>query len=348
MLLPWDMMKLNIVSFGTTDFYYGPVIEIFKEHFDFELFQTDKTYDKSTTIFAITRAENLRPEVFSYLEQGYPLLIVNLWEARPYFPVIEFAPYLDNINLILGCAGSYDYGWPNRIDVARWFWFHEALLYHNNPEYQYTPNPTQERLFLMPMKRKKSFRDQIKLKLDPFLDQALWSSAESWGITLPTEKQGRVLDRIFDPAWYDQTLFSVVVESAVDRQTRLELERYNQRDESLPCDVFITEKTYKPIAFGHPFIVCAMKDTVKYLKSFGFESYDNIFDESYDSLNTFNERLDLIYKNIEQFDISLYNSKLTQEKIAHNQNLFYNIAYIIQAIELDVVKPILEFHGKIH
>jgi len=95
-------------------------------------------------------------------------------------------------------------------------------------------------------------------------------------------------------------------------------------------------------------MLCAMKDTLKYLKSFGFESYDNIFDESYDSLNTFNERLELIYNNIEQFDISLYHSKLTQEKIEHNQNLFYNIDYITRSIELDVVRPILEFYGKIY
>jgi len=342
------MMKLSIVSFGTTDFYYGPVFEILKEHFNFELFQSDKLYDKSNTVFAITRAENLRPEVFSYLEQGYTLLVVNLWEARPYFPVGTFAPYLDNVSLMLGCVNPYDYGWTNCIAVARWFWYHEATLYYNNPEYRYTPNRTGEKLFLMPMKRKKSFRDQIKIKFDPFLDRALWSSTESWGITLPTTKQGRVLDRIFDPNWYDQTLFSIAVESAVDRQTRLELERDNLRDESLPCDAFITEKTFKPIAFGHPFMLCAMKDTLKYLKSFGFESYDNIFDESYDSLNTFNERLDLLYNNIEQFDITLYHSKLTQEKIQHNQDLFYNISYITQSIELDIVRPILEFHGKIH
>jgi hypothetical protein len=44
----------------------------------------------------------------------------------------------------------------------------------------------------------------------------------------------------------------------------------------------ITEKTFKPIAMGMPFVIVGTKHSLKYLRSYGFRTFEGIWDESYD------------------------------------------------------------------
>jgi hypothetical protein len=60
---------------------------------------------------------------------------------------------------------------------------------------------------------------------------------------------------------------------------------------------FISEKTFKPIATRHPFIMCGNKNSLKYLKELGYKTFDGFIDESYDSLDTW-ERFDAIINEI--------------------------------------------------
>ena len=56
-------------------------------------------------------------------------------------------------------------------------------------------------------------------------------------------------DRIFEPEWYNQTYFTVAVETAVDKLQDITKETTGQRSEDYPCELFVTEKTFKPIIF---------------------------------------------------------------------------------------------------
>lgn len=47
--------------------------------------------------------------------------------------------------------------------------------------------------------------------------------------------------------------------------------------------VFISEKTLKPLLFKTPFILFGASGTLDYLKKHGFKTFDNFWDESYDS-----------------------------------------------------------------
>jgi hypothetical protein len=47
-------------------------------------------------------------------------------------------------------------------------------------------------------------------------------------------------------------------------------------------DVFFTEKTWKPIANYHPFILIGPYKSLEYLKSLGYKTFSDFFDESYD------------------------------------------------------------------
>lgn len=58
---------------------------------------------------------------------------------------------------------------------------------------------------------------------------------------------------------------------------------------------FISEKTFKVIAAGHPFIILGNKHSLKSLHEMGYKTFHPFIDESYDELNTW-ERMDSIVK----------------------------------------------------
>jgi hypothetical protein len=63
--------------------------------------------------------------------------------------------------------------------------------------------------------------------------------------------------------------------------------------------VFISEKTFKPIACMQPFIIVGSKHTLKYLKKLGYKTFEGFIDERYDELPTF-ERYDAIVESIKK------------------------------------------------
>ena len=76
---------------------------------------------------------------------------------------------------------------------------------------------------------------------------------------------------------YQETQLEVVLETLFD-DTRLHL----------------TEKTLRPIACGHPFILCATHGSLAYLREYGFKTFGDFWDESYDGIVDPVERLQSI------------------------------------------------------
>jgi hypothetical protein len=342
------MNKKKLIFIGCTDFTPGYISNIFKDYYDIEYYNTFLTYDKNLCTLVVTYNKNTGvsdEDLCVLLDRGFKLIIVNTWEARSYFIVEKFKPYLDNILLILGCKNPYNIGWKHVIGTSRWFWYNECLWYREL-DYHYVPDRVNNKLFLMPMKRQRPHRTQTRAKLQEFLDRAIWSYVEAWEnpqrLSTTTELQ-IAPDRTFDPTWYNQTFFSVVVETAVNRATNLENEILGKRPQDLACDLFVTEKTFKPIAFQHPFVICGMPETLEFLHDNGFETYDHIFDESYDTLNNFDDRLDIIYNNIKNFSKEKYSDPLTEQKMKHNYNHFYNIDLVLQGITKDIIEPMTEW-----
>lgn len=104
-------------------------------------------------------------------------------------------------------------------------------------------------------------------------------------------------------SWYSNTKFSVVTETH-DRENLL----------------FITEKTYKPLVLGHPFLVLGSPRTLEYLKDLGYKTFEKYFDESYDRQNTVKQRMKIILKNINnsiEIDEKLY------KILEHNREVFF-------------------------
>jgi hypothetical protein len=90
----------------------------------------------------------------------------------------------------------------------------------------------------------------------------------------------------------------------------------------------LTEKTFKPIALGMPFVVVGTRGSLEYLRSYGFRTFGDIWDESYDSAED-DVRITRIAELLKSLDTLSTQAKqdlfdAAQEVIEHNWNHFYN------------------------
>jgi hypothetical protein len=89
----------------------------------------------------------------------------------------------------------------------------------------------------------------------------------------------------------------------------------------------LTEKTFKPIAMGMPFIIVGTQGSLKYLRSYGFKTFGDLWDESYDDEPDDSKRIEKIahtlklLDDLEEYRQAIFDS--AQEIIQHNWNHFY-------------------------
>ena len=89
----------------------------------------------------------------------------------------------------------------------------------------------------------------------------------------------------------------------------------------------LTEKTFKPIALGMPFVIVGTKGSLEYLRSYGFRTFEGIWDESYDleedSVRI--ERIASLLRSLDQLPVEAKQDLFDQahEVIEHNWNHFY-------------------------
>lgn len=91
--------------------------------------------------------------------------------------------------------------------------------------------------------------------------------------------------------------------------------------------LFITEKIYQPIINYHPFIVAGPLNLLEYLKSCGYATFPELFDESYDREKDIKKRSQIILNNIANWcknpKLEVYFSNEVRDKLIHNKNLFF-------------------------
>ena len=69
-------------------------------------------------------------------------------------------------------------------------------------------------------------------------------------------------------------------------------------DFEVPQKIHLTEKVWKPISTFQPFILISTKNNLKKLREWGFRTFGDFIDESYDELDTYEERIKIINKEI--------------------------------------------------
>lgn len=112
----------------------------------------------------------------------------------------------------------------------------------------------------------------------------------------------------FYPPHYWQTEFTLALETA-------------------PNEVFVTEKTLKPLLVGHPFIVLSGQHFLKHLHKLGFKTFDCVIDESYDNFEFPPGRMRMVADEVERLcrdNVEVLAS--TQEIRAHNRSVVYKLS----------------------
>jgi hypothetical protein len=94
--------------------------------------------------------------------------------------------------------------------------------------------------------------------------------------------------RVEDLPLYDEAYFSVVTETV-----------YEEVRMQKGC-IFFSEKTYKPMAMMHPFILVNNIKSLEALHKRGFRTFHPFIDESYDTIEDGDERLNAIVSEIKR------------------------------------------------
>jgi hypothetical protein len=124
----------------------------------------------------------------------------------------------------------------------------------------------------------------------------------------------------FDIEDYETTDIEVVLETLFD-DSRLHL----------------TEKSLRPIACGQPFILAGTHGSLDYLQGYGFKTFGNIWDESYDTIEDPQERLHAIMDLMAQ--ITNWQPLTREKKLAealaiaeYNQQHFFSKEFFDQVV----------------
>jgi hypothetical protein len=310
------MSRLKILSWKDAQptFYqlwWQPFVEPY-----FELIWLDNNtnnYNPKNSVVIIRRPyiNNWQQKITDYRNQGYKVIFDDLWELPVDSTITDGVMTLRSKNFF-------------RINECLWW---QYLNFD-----QYCPSLQKSKKFLLLMRLIKTHRDRIYQRFAPILNQSVYSYVAR-GKLLENDAPELNINwqRHFDPTWYNSTYFSVVAESLMQPMT------------------FVTEKTYKPLAYYHPFVVFGTSGTLAHVRGQGFETFGHIIDESYDSElivnRRFNQVCNIVFDLVKQLenDANLFQDPITQQKLQHNHATFFNTTLAKQMFCDDIFTQILNF-----
>jgi hypothetical protein len=114
---------------------------------------------------------------------------------------------------------------------------------------------------------------------------------------------------------YNQAFFNLVVETDIDFQEQF----------------FLTEKTVKVLISGMPFISVSTPYFLKHLRELGFETYNTVWDETYDTVTDYRDRIDMIVRlcdTLQNFDWQT-NKPVLMNIAMKNQNNFFRLNHVV-------------------
>ena len=172
---------------------------------------------------------------------------------------------------------------------------------------EWTANRPYKFLFLNG--RARWHRRHLLHRLESILDQAIWTNLDNThgeaikllapeyefdfykSNTTILSEPGFVKFKLFNNDWgeiyltskpYADTYFSLITETVFE----------------YPYS-FRTEKIWKPIAIGHPFVVASNRGYYQDLHNLGFKTFGNLIDESFDSIDNNQDRIERIAQIVE-------------------------------------------------
>ena len=143
-------------------------------------------------------------------------------------------------------------------------------------------------------------------------------------------------DRWVNWEWYANTDFTIVNESSftpslvsqegIFKQYVVDHSNQTYYSNVAPKDIgFLTEKTFKPIMYGHPFILATHPGALARLRQLGFETYPDWFNENYDNEGNDAKRIRMICAEIQKACENELDINLIRDKLEHNRHHFFAV-----------------------
>lgn len=352
------MATLLIRPEDYTSFGIGVVRDVVSNYFAIEQYDPAKNYSVNQyAVFTKYQSFVQSPNWFTELvNNGMPLIVEHLWDNDVIRSTVELyskdewdtarAWYWQNLSNEPATMK------PHRallLQSPNWLWYLTFLEFEHYGYKNWQPSPERKNSFLMLMNHPRWHRDLALERLAPVLDTALYSYKHR-GIFLGDDNPSNTINwqRYMNPGWYNTTAFSVVTESYM--RTTCNKPNNDPGGNSIRFETGpeVSEKIFKPLAHFHPFVVAGSAYTLEYLHKQGFETFPELFDESYDQILNDVERFEAVCVSIidaverwkrNEFIVDTN----VQNKMIHNHNRFFDRNRVIQGIEQDVVNPILNF-----
>lgn len=266
------------------------------------------------------------PGVYELLKEYFEVCHVDNFD----YPGLTIINQRDREKIILTDNIIFENLWEipeqkdRTLESTKWFWINESLWYRSLGLDSYTSNKTWEYSWLMPMNLRKPWRTIFKDMISSALDRCVWSYCAE-GILLPgSQGAGTIQDqREFLPAWWDSTSALISIESNV----------------ALGQIPFPTEKTLRGFAFSSPTIIVGSQGLLEQTKEWGFESWSELWDESYDKIVETIPRMQVVADIVNTVNLKSY-PKSVLEKLSHNKDLFWNYKKTKDHFEQIIVEPI--------
>jgi hypothetical protein len=179
----------------------------------------------------------------------------------------------------------------------------------------YNRNPRYHRVYLVSEFLRQGLLNKGRVSIGKF------DNDETETVKQLSEMSPLIIDRTLDINWagnlelpdHEATFMSIVTETLIDESV-----------------LFISEKIWKPIVVGHPFMILGNVGTLKYIKDLGFKTFDKWFDESYDDEIIHHRRVDMIVREINKFRDKTIDELIAireemRETCVHNRNRFLEI-----------------------
>ena len=250
-----------------------------------------KILDFDENVETATRSD----EIFSRTNKPYKFLFLNgrMRSNRKY--LLERFRMSGLLNQSLWTCLDTSLQLVENTHNVRWFQQESRLeLKYNGENLMSRPNGIQTLPFKYEAKPHRAQLDALPNAQEPSIKGRLFN--QTWG------------DAIIDGEAYRDTYFSLVTETVF----------------SYPYS-FRTEKIWKPIAVGHPFIAVANQGFYRDLHKLGFKTFGHVIDETFDQIDNNQERIeriatvveDLCQQDLDAFLAECYNiCKYNQEHYA--------------------------------
>jgi nucleoside-diphosphate-sugar epimerase len=258
----------------------------------------------------------LTMEGYSGCENNYDLEIIEKWIKNSGFNpkcvhYISGNLIIDKVakekNLEFNCipVSTFD-NWINYLEIKDKPIVNFEPINNNFLYLTYNRNPRHHRKVFLSRMLEKNLLQYGRISMNKFETDNYNELSDNNPIKRLHDLTPIIIDKSLDINWandvttndYTYTFMSIITESLTDKNT-----------------LFLSEKIFKPIATGHPFMVIGNKGTLQKLHEFGFMTFDRWFDESYDMEEEMGVRVDMVINEIEK-----YKDKTIDElKIIRNQ-----------------------------